>query len=257
MEKPYVVKNRVVTIGDARALALYLQQECERQQVAVECKLSFTAVCADGTKIPGADPSFFSSESSLNYRHVTSVSMRMDCGDAGDLIQIQLTHGNARKGSYIIVRGADPVWVQGTLQELITIIHSFTPRNVVAGFLFWPLKILIAIGFGAAVAGLVLLFYTCTDYHIPRCTRPLNAPILQWPFYLFMIVYGAKLSVGYWPAHKVMTWLAGRLPSVEMQIGPSHMCAGMVLRKWALLILPSIISLLGTIIGDFHGTNFR
>ncbi len=257
MEKQYTIQNRVIALDDVHALALYLERERGKWESSAECKLSFIATCADGTKLPGADASLFSHESGLSCLHVTSVSMRLDCGDSCDSVQVQLTHGSAPKGSYIVVNGDDPVWVEGILEKLITIVHSFASRNLFAGRLYWPTMVLAAMGFGACVAGLILLFYAVTHLHIPRWALPLNAPMLEWPLGVLIVVYGLKLIVGWWPAHALMSWLRRCLPLVEMQVGPPHVSTGRTLRTWALLLLPSIISLLGSIIGDLHGTNFR
>lgn len=223
------IDNKIITLANVRALANELHSIYKRKGKDSAKKLDIEVYCAENVVFTSADAHIFSEDSPLVSKRVWFIEMGLFLVEPSKAVKIKLMHSPSKPyENTIIVTGDDSNWVNGTLKKLEEIVDSFEPQNTFIKRFQIPLLFIFDLTLGLAIFNAINLILGWL-FPIPQgftlsgaavSFLKTNRNIVLFLYYL--ITLSLVMWIGKGPAARLMAWLVGLFPSVELQIGPEH-----------------------------------
>lgn len=252
-----VVKDKIVTMKDVRALALLISAEesAADQSERNYREVSFSVDTLEGSSFQSADPAIFSDDSPIARRRVIKIELSYRERSKDKRISVGIMHGDRRYSNSVKVSGTDSKWVNGTISQIEQIICSMKPQNTVVSRCENPLGFVTAVSIGAITAWLIAKGMPIIPAH-PSAEPDgvflqLLRHVVSVPLGYFALKYFAYYIIGLFPGHALLSKLKSLWPSVELQIGPEHQQIEKQRRLWAVNVLViGVIPLLLSLVYD-------
>jgi hypothetical protein len=248
---------KIFTKIDISRLAHILDQEFQKSKNNNQ-HTSFTIqlYCEGGISYESDSTDLLEEGGPLDIKKVLTIQITYYNYELGRNIEIFLKEDD--KSGYLLVRGDDRNWVQGTFVTLQDIINSIKPQE---NFILRFRKIIfhiIAIGLGILICSVVfLLFHDFFKNTTINITQGLFSNILRFflenkfaNFCLLIFLYWLEGMITF--AYPVYNWLIKLWPNIEFDFGPDHFNRIKLRRQriWVvtvIVVIPIIINI---------GTNF-
>lgn len=254
-----VVKNKVLTLANVRAVARVVVNELESLSED-ECKkvdFAFSVRCDDGSSFQSESIEIFAEDSVITRRRVTHINIRYSYYPTKALVEVALRHGDM--DATITVSGRNRMWVAGTLDNLASLFESFSPQ--VNPYLKHPVAIEFGVAMGIGSIIFFLLGFLPFDPPKEEDARKfvwLTDALTQFPMLRYVIKYAAIWFMGMPWTSFVNVRFKRLWPSIELQIGPEHLMIEKLRRKllaavFVLGVVPLLIAVLYDILKAVAG----
>lgn len=241
------VKDRIITVADARRLASFVAEKYEETKASDKYpRIKFSATCFDDAQFNSKDIELFSDQSAISSKRVSEITINYSSYEANRDISISLSHGGSDYRNYVRVSGEDSTWVNGTLRTLEEIIAGFKPQSR----LFTEYKNIVYVVFALSIGSVYFYFLSLIPIEVeqPEWATKL---VITFNGLWYFIKYFFAYTIGIWPAYMLTSKIEQLWPSVELQIGPEHSFIEKKRRAWiAAALLVGVVPLLTSALYD-------
>lgn len=208
------VENRILTLDTIIKIATRLSSEYKStKKKSHHSSLAFSVKFSDGSIYDSENASIFIDDI-IKSKRVQGLELEFHDYNDDKKICVELVHGNYYYRNEIVVAGVDSNWVNGTLNNLQTLIDGAEPQSTWFKKLKNVFFIVFSISFGVVFMALLAFFVR------KIASKPFLNPFTLMREDPLIIFYGAFLGFG--PASLLLGWFDKLWPKLEIQIGPEH-----------------------------------